>query len=84
MTRAVAFSPTGERVAFGGSPQVLQTGESYQQVPYVNVQHPHDLFMGLAATACDASVFRGEEPDQDDNAATSHQALGLRVTMDAI
>jgi hypothetical protein len=57
MTRAFAFSPTGERVAFGGSPQVFQTGESYQQVPYVNVQHPHDLFMGLGAT------YRIERPN---------------------
>ena len=49
MARAYALSPSGERVAFGGSPQLFQTGESYQQVPYVNVQHPHDLFMGLGA-----------------------------------
>ena len=35
---------------FGGSPQLFQTGESYQQIPLVNFQHPHDLIMGLGAT----------------------------------
>jgi hypothetical protein len=34
----------------GGSPQLFQTGESYEQVPLVNYQHPHDLLMGLGAT----------------------------------
>jgi len=34
----------------GGSPQLFQTGETYQQVPLVNYQHPHDLVMGLGAT----------------------------------
>ncbi|MBI3491363.1 MAG: hypothetical protein HY047_06220 [Acidobacteria bacterium] len=29
-----------------GSPQIYQTGESYQRVPLVNYQHPHDLIMG--------------------------------------
>ena len=33
-----------------GSPQLFQTGESYQQVPLVNYQHPHDLLMALGAT----------------------------------
>jgi len=33
-----------------GSPQLFQTGESYQLVPLVNAQHPHDLLMGLGAT----------------------------------
>jgi hypothetical protein len=33
-----------------GSPQLFQTGESYQQVPLVNYQHPHDLLMNLGAT----------------------------------
>ena len=28
MERVYAFSPTGERVPFGGSPQLFQTGES--------------------------------------------------------
>jgi hypothetical protein len=32
-----------------GSPQLFQTGESYQQVPLVNYQHPHDLLMALGA-----------------------------------
>ena len=50
MDRVYAFSTTGERVPFGGSPQLFQTGESYQQVPFTNVQHPHDLVMGLGAT----------------------------------
>ena len=34
----------------GGSPQLFQTGESYNRTPLVNLQHPHDLFMGLGAT----------------------------------
>lgn len=50
MDRVYASSPTGARVPFGGSPQLFQTGESYQGVPFVNVQHPHDLVMGLGAT----------------------------------
>ena len=33
-----------------GSPQLFQTGESYQLTPLVNDQHPHDLVMGLGAT----------------------------------
>ena len=33
-----------------GSPQLFQTGESYQRIPLVNFQHPHDLLMGLGAT----------------------------------
>jgi hypothetical protein len=33
-----------------GSPQLFQTGESYQGVPLVNHQHPHDLLMELGAT----------------------------------
>jgi hypothetical protein len=33
-----------------GSPQLFQTGESYQQIPLVNDQHPHDLVMALGAT----------------------------------
>jgi hypothetical protein len=38
------------RVYPGGSPQLFQTGESYQQIPLSNVQHPHDLFMSLGAS----------------------------------
>ena len=41
---------SGERIAAGGSPQLFQTGESYQRQPFVNYQHPHDLVMGLGAT----------------------------------
>jgi hypothetical protein len=33
-----------------GSPQLFQTGESWQQTPLVNYQHPHDLVMALNAT----------------------------------
>jgi hypothetical protein len=33
-----------------GSPQLYQTGESYNQTPLVNYQHPHDLIMALGAT----------------------------------
>lgn len=33
-----------------GSPQLYQTGESFQQSPLVNYQHPHDLLMALGAT----------------------------------
>jgi hypothetical protein len=33
-----------------GSPQLFQTGESYQSTPLVNSQHPHDLVMALGAT----------------------------------
>jgi hypothetical protein len=40
----------GDRITAGGSPQLFQTGESYQQQPLVNYQHPHDLVMGLGAT----------------------------------
>ena len=50
MDRVYATSQTGARVPFGGSPQLFQTGESYQGTPYVNIQHPHDLIMGLGAT----------------------------------
>jgi hypothetical protein len=49
-TRAYAISPTGERVPFGASPQLFQTGESWQGVPLVNAQHPHDLVMNLGVT----------------------------------
>ena len=38
------------RIPAGGSPQLFQTGESYQGVPLVNFQHPHDLVMALGAT----------------------------------
>lgn len=32
-----------------GSPQVFQTGETYQQAPLIDYQHPHELFMAIAA-----------------------------------
>lgn len=34
-----------------GSPQLFQTGESYQGIPLVNLQHPHDLVMNLGVTS---------------------------------
>src|SRR5262245_28925898 len=33
-----------------GSPQLFQTGESYQRTPLLNYQHPHDLVMELGTT----------------------------------
>jgi hypothetical protein len=33
-----------------GSPQLFQTGESFEQTPLVNYQHPHDLIMALGGT----------------------------------
>jgi hypothetical protein len=33
-----------------GSPQVFQTGETYENFPLVDYQHPHDLVMQLGAT----------------------------------
>ncbi|HEY9723111.1 MAG TPA: hypothetical protein V6D47_13965 [Oscillatoriaceae cyanobacterium] len=33
----------------GGTPELFQTGETYQGVPLVDKQHPHDLFAELAA-----------------------------------
>src|SRR5689334_6342591 len=33
-----------------GSPQVVQTGETYKHVPLIDYQHPHDFFMELGAT----------------------------------
>lgn len=38
------------RIDAAGSPQLFQTGESYQGIPLVNYQHPHDLVMALGAT----------------------------------
>lgn len=34
----------------GGSPQLFQTGETYQGQPLIDRQHPHDLVMELSAT----------------------------------
>lgn len=33
----------------GGTPQLFQTGETYQNLPLRDKQHPHDLLMELAA-----------------------------------
>jgi hypothetical protein len=33
-----------------GSPQLFQTGETFEGEPLVNRQHPHDFFMNLSAT----------------------------------
>lgn len=33
----------------GGTPQLFQTGETYQGKPLIDKQHPHDLLMELAA-----------------------------------
>lgn len=32
-----------------GSPQVFQTGETFNNAPLIDYQHPHDLFMNLGA-----------------------------------
>lgn len=34
----------------GGFPELFQTGETYKGHPIVDAQHPHDLFMELAAS----------------------------------
>lgn len=34
----------------GGFPQLFQTGETYRRRPIIDAQHPHDLFMELAAS----------------------------------
>lgn len=34
----------------GGSPLLFQTGETYKGQPIIDAQHPHDLFMELAAS----------------------------------
>ena len=54
-----------QRVTPGGSPQLFQTGESFQQIPLSNTQHPHDLFMELGAsyrvnTASAAYIFEAD------------------------
>ena len=33
-----------------GSPEVFQTGETYQQAPLIDYQHPHELFMALGGS----------------------------------
>ena len=32
-----------------GSPQVFQTGETFNGAPLIDYQHPHDLIMNLGA-----------------------------------
>lgn len=39
----------GWTVPPGGTPQLFQTGETYQNQPLRDAQHPHDLFMELTA-----------------------------------
>ena len=46
----VGNPPEPVQTPIGGSPQLFQTGESFQGQPLVNVQHPHDLLMGLGLT----------------------------------
>jgi len=40
----------GQHVTAAGSPQLFQTGESFEGAPIINYQHPHDLIMNLGAT----------------------------------
>jgi hypothetical protein len=43
-----------------GSPQVFQTGETFQGAPLIDYQHPHDLVMNLGgsmATTIDGTIF---------------------------
>jgi hypothetical protein len=45
----VMLSPEPATVRDGGYPLLLQTGETYQDLPLRDRQHPHDLFMEVAA-----------------------------------
>ena len=47
LTSMVSFEPFTLRDI--GSPQVFQTGETFQRTALVDYQHPHDLLMGLGA-----------------------------------
>jgi len=40
----------GSQFEPGGSPQLFQTGETFEQLPLMGYQHPHDLIMELGAT----------------------------------
>ena len=40
----------GSRFRSGGSPQLFQTGESFERRPLIDVQHPHDLVTALGTT----------------------------------
>ncbi|HEY3130581.1 MAG TPA: hypothetical protein VGL91_14065 [Acidobacteriota bacterium] len=44
------FSAEPLTAPHGGFPELFQTGETYRSVPIIDSQHPHDLFMELAAT----------------------------------
>jgi mono/diheme cytochrome c family protein len=44
------FSAEPLTIPHGGSPQLFQVGETYRGQPIVDAQHPHDLFMELAAS----------------------------------
>jgi hypothetical protein len=44
------FSAEPLTTPHGGSPLLFQTGETYRGYPIIDAQHPHDLFMELAAT----------------------------------
>ena len=43
------FSAEPFTIPPGGSPLLLQTGETYKGRPLIDHQHPHDLFMELSA-----------------------------------
>ncbi|HEY2933725.1 MAG TPA: hypothetical protein VGK99_18470 [Acidobacteriota bacterium] len=43
------FSAEPRTTPNGGFPELLQTGETYKGRPIIDAQHPHDLFMELAA-----------------------------------
>ncbi len=45
----VMLSPEPLTVANGGYPLLLQTGETYKNQSLIDRQHPHDLFMEIAA-----------------------------------
>jgi mono/diheme cytochrome c family protein len=44
------FSAEPLTAPHGGFPQLFQTGELYRRRPIIDAQHPHDLFMELAAS----------------------------------
>jgi mono/diheme cytochrome c family protein len=44
------FSAEPLTAPHGGFPQLFQSGETYRRRPIVDAQHPHDLFMELAAS----------------------------------
>ena len=44
------FSAEALTLPHGGSPQLFQTGDTYRRRPVIDAQHPHDVFMELAAS----------------------------------